>query len=100
MTKHERAIESAVDKLANAEKNLEQSTGCEKTKAKKQRMVENCRTAVEALLEMRERNKGCEICNDDSILLLNWKYGLDHVLPNYKYCPMCGKDLEKENNNE
>lgn len=36
---------------------------------------------------------GCTYCMNDICSLLNWKYGLDYVLPNYKFCPMCGRPL-------
>ena len=35
----------------------------------------------------------CEYCNDDLIPVLDWKYGLDHILPDWKYCPMCGRKV-------
>lgn len=39
---------------------------------------------------------GCAYCMNDICSLLNWKYGLDYVLPNYKFCPMCGRPLTDE----
>lgn len=39
---------------------------------------------------------GCTYCMNDICSLLNWKYGLDYVLPNYKFCPMCGRPLTDE----
>lgn len=36
----------------------------------------------------------CEYCDD--VCELNWKYGLDHILPDYRYCPMCGALLIPE----
>lgn len=42
------------------------------------------------------RDKGCEYCDDDCCPRLNWHYGLAHILPGYKYCPMCGRKLDHE----
>ena len=39
---------------------------------------------------------GCEYCGDEFVPALNWQYGLDHILPDYKYCPMCGRNLREE----
>ena len=39
---------------------------------------------------------GCEYCGDEFVPALNWQYGLDHILPDYKYCPMCGRKMEEE----
>ena len=36
---------------------------------------------------------GCEYCSDEEGSLLDWKYGLDGILPDYKFCPMCGSPL-------
>lgn len=47
-------------------------------------------------VEKAEREKGCEHCDDDYCPRLNWHYGLDHILPGYKYCPMCGRKLDHE----
>ena len=30
--------------------------------------------------------------------LIDWKYGLDHIFPDYRFCPMCGRDLKGEDN--
>ena len=44
-----------------------------------------------------EKQIGCEYCDDDGFCPpLDWKYGLDHIFPDYKYCPMCGKNVRKE----
>jgi len=51
--------------------------------------------AVAVLREKAEREKGCEHCDDDCCPRLNWHYGLDHILPGYKYCPMCGRKLQE-----
>jgi hypothetical protein len=51
--------------------------------------------ALEALREKTKREKGCEHCDDDCCPRLNWHYGLDHILPGYKYCPMCGRKLQE-----
>ena len=34
---------------------------------------------------------GCEYCSGDPMRPLDWQYGLDHIFPDYKYCPMCGR---------
>lgn len=39
--------------------------------------------------------RGCEYCSDDCPPL-DWQFGLDHILPNYKYCPMCGAKMDGE----
>ena len=39
---------------------------------------------------------GCEYCGDEFVPALNWQYVLDHILPDYKYCPMCGRNLREE----
>lgn len=41
----------------------------------------------------------CHYCNDDDIPELDWKYGLDHILPDYKFCPMCGRRMDGETDN-
>lgn len=38
---------------------------------------------------------GCEYCSGDCPPL-DWQFGLDHILPNYKYCPMCGAPMTDE----
>ena len=44
--------------------------------------------------EMWPREEGCEYClPDDCCSLLDWKYGLDHILP-YRFCPMCGRKMK------
>lgn len=43
-----------------------------------------------------EEESGCEYCGDEFVPALNWQYGLDHILPDYKYCPMCGRNLREE----
>ncbi|MFA7637423.1 MAG: hypothetical protein WCX81_06640 [Monoglobales bacterium] len=51
--------------------------------------------AISALQAQAEREKGCEYCNDPDCPPLDWRYGLDHILPGYKHCPMCGRGLEE-----
>lgn len=43
----------------------------------------------------RERTDGCEYCvqQDGFSPPLDWQYGLDHILPDYKFCPMCGRKM-------
>ena len=53
-----------------------------------------CAVALEALQEKRERERGCEYCDDPDCPPLDWRCGLDHILPDYKLCPMCGRKLE------
>ena len=43
-----------------------------------------------------EEESGCEYCGDEFVPALDWQYGLDHILPDYKYCPMCGRNLREE----
>lgn len=40
-----------------------------------------------------ELDEECEYCSGSPMLPLNWKYGLDYILPDYKYCPMCGRKV-------
>ena len=40
--------------------------------------------------------KGCAYCMDDDCSPLDWQFGLDHILPNYKFCPMCGAPMTDE----
>ena len=39
--------------------------------------------------------RGCEYCSGDCPPL-DWQFGLDHILPNYKYCPVCGAPITDE----
>lgn len=41
---------------------------------------------------------GCEYCLDDDCPPLDWEYGLDHIFPDYKFCPMCGRLMEGAEN--
>lgn len=39
-------------------------------------------------------NTVCEYCTADEYCSpLDWKYGLDHIFPDYKFCPMCGRKM-------
>lgn len=41
--------------------------------------------------------EGCHYCDDqETVMELDWIYGLDHILPDYKFCPMCGRPLTEE----
>ena len=42
-----------------------------------------------------EQTEGCEYCiqQDGFSPPLNWQYSLDHILPDYKFCPMCGRKM-------
>ena len=37
----------------------------------------------------------CEYCCGEPMRPLDWQYGLDHIFPDYKYCPMCGKKVRE-----
>ena len=37
----------------------------------------------------------CEYCSGDPMRSLDWQYGLDHIFPDYKYCPMCGRKVRE-----
>lgn len=37
----------------------------------------------------------CEYCCGEPMRPLDWQYGLDHIFPDYKYCPMCGRRVQK-----
>lgn len=39
---------------------------------------------------------GCAYCMDDDCSPLDWQFGLDHILPNYIFCPMCGAPMTDE----
>ncbi len=52
----------------------------------------------QAKRERLNREKGCEYCLDDNCPPLDWKYGLDHIFPDYGFCPMCGRKLKGEDN--
>lgn len=46
--------------------------------------------------EMGPREEGCEYClPDDCCSPLSWQYGLDHIFPYYRFCPMCGRDISR-----
>lgn len=54
-----------------------------------------CATALAALREQAERNKGCDYCG--LIYKLDGaSYGADSVIIKNRFCPMCGKQLEVE----
>ena len=38
---------------------------------------------------------GCEYCCGEPMRPLDWQYGLDHIFPDYKYCPMCGRRVRE-----
>lgn len=44
--------------------------------------------------EMPESNE-CEYCSGEPMRPLDWQYGLDHIFPDYKYCPMCGRRVRE-----
>ena len=49
---------------------------------------------VKTLTAERDRNQGCEYCQpDDCCSPLSWQYGLDHIFPDYRFCPMCGRKI-------
>jgi hypothetical protein len=38
----------------------------------------------------------CHYCYDDgTVTELDWVYGLDHILPGWTHCPMCGREVKK-----
>ena len=37
----------------------------------------------------------CEYCCGEHMRPLDWLYGLNNVFPGYKYCPMCGRRVQK-----
>ena len=37
----------------------------------------------------------CEYCSGEPMRPLDWQYGLDHIFPDYKYCPMCGRKVRE-----
>lgn len=54
--------------------------------------------AIEVLRDGQRKSEGCRCCidNDCGLPALEWMYGLDHILPDYQYCPMCGRKIEEE----
>ena len=59
-------------------------------------IAENRRLTREVEQVKAEGQSGCEYCDADGFCPpLDWKYGLDHIFPDYKYCPMCGRKLRK-----
>jgi hypothetical protein len=90
MNEMERAIRSCENKIAEYESHL----------AKPHHYHRQCRRSIQleqvkiaALRSEAEREKGCKYCND--VCALDWQYGLDHILPDYRFCPMCGCELVK-----
>lgn len=57
-------------------------------------LMEADEVAYNALQERIDREKGCEYCSDDYCPPLDWQYGLDHILPDYCFCPMCGRKIK------
>ena len=54
--------------------------------------------ALRAQQEAEKNNSltlgGCKYCADpDGVSPLDWMYGLDHIFPDYRFCPMCGREL-------
>ena len=47
-------------------------------------------------VELQRVYPGCTFCLDDAAPALDWVFGLDHVLPGYRYCPMCGRPMTEE----
>lgn len=37
----------------------------------------------------------CEYCCGEPMRPLDLQYELDHIFPDYKYCPMCGRRVQK-----
>jgi hypothetical protein len=50
-----------------------------------------CATALAALREKQERDKGCDLCMPVNTMKSMGAYGRK-----FMYCPMCGKELEVE----
>lgn len=46
--------------------------------------------------EQPRSQNACHYCNDDDRSELNRMYGLDHILPGYRFCPMCGRRIDGE----
>lgn len=45
----------------------------------------------------RSRWEWCHYCDgNETVMELDWIYGLDHILTDYKFCPMCGRPLTEE----
>ena len=56
-------------------------------------IVENAPAITSPNETANELDEECEYCSGSPMLPLNWKYGLDYILPDYKYCPMCGRKV-------
>ena len=65
--------------------------GCEMT----QEWADRYEAALDALKRQKESASGCEYCQGDECSPLSWKYGLDHIFPDYKFCPMCGRKIDE-----
>ena len=50
-------------------------------------LITNANTIESTTHESNE----CEYCCCEPMRPLDWQYGLDHIFPDYKYCPMCGR---------
>lgn len=50
---------------------------------------------TEDVAENATTESECEYCSGDPMKPLDWQYGLDHIFPDYKYCPMCGRRVRE-----
>lgn len=50
---------------------------------------------TEDVAENATTESECEYCSGEPMKPLDWQYGLDHIFPDYKYCPMCGRRVQK-----
>lgn len=62
--------------------------------------VQNCLLALQRILEEdiaknATTESECEYCSGEPMKPLDWQYGLDHIFPDYKYCPMCGRRVRE-----
>ena len=42
------------------------------------------------------KNAGCPYCTPTCMPPLNWQYELYHAFPDYRFCPMCGRDMRRK----
>ena len=62
--------------------------------------VQNCLSALQRILEEdiaenATTESKCEYCCGEPMRPLDWQHGLDHIFPDYKYCPMCGRRVRE-----
>ena len=83
----------AIDALLHADR--KQKLEAENMKLK-ERIINLRKHTVPTREQVEKVWNGCAYCMDDDCSPLDWQFGLDHILPNYKFCPMCGAPMTDE----